>query len=324
MAKFPVEHSDTDGVLEAVNNLLSGPSGLGQNFAGFTNPPIQYYDNDAQRKYGLPIDIPTNTPAYLTGNFRTPFTNDSSATKTYVAPIALAFSEYIDSRTAKFTFAETQATPPFAIGNPVIVVGVNGNYNGRQSPTGVVECTTSYVIARFNGDGNTYPAAGGGSIYYDAFFRGALVSTDCQAKVTVNGATDRVFISGQLNNLLSYTCTTDSEFEYSVTITRRTAFNNNDPVNPDFLFGDSATVAVKNYFLKVPAGSGTIPPAPDSTSYFKTASPLETIFTSIIDTPGLGYYWYILEIEIDVTQGDVVFTQSKFFNRSMSVQVVKQ
>lgn len=324
MAKYPVESKDQDGIIDAVNNLLSGPSGLGQNFAGFTNPTIEYYDEATLAKYDLPAQIPTNTPAYLTGNFRTPFTNDSSTTKTYVAPIALALSQYIDSRTAKYTFAETQPAPPFAIGNPVIVAGVNGNYNGRNSPTGVVECTTDYVIARFNGDGFVYPAAGGGTIFYDAFFRGALVSTDCQAKVTVNGATDRVFISGQLNNLLSYTCTTDSEFEYTVTITRRTAFPNNDPINPDFVFGDSSTVAVKNYFIKVPAGAGTIPPEPDSASYYLSAPPLETIFTSIIDTPGLGYYWYILEVEIDIISGDVVFPQSKFFNRSMSVQVVKQ
>ena len=315
MAKYPVESQDKDGIIDAVNNLLSGPSGLGQNFAGFTNPPIQYFDSDS--------GIPENTPAYLTGNFRTPFTNSSDATKTYVAPIPLAFSEFIDSRTAKYTFATAQATPPFAIGNPISVTGVNDNYNGRQQPTGVVECTTDYVIARFNGDGKTYPAAGGGSVFYNAFEAGAFVSTDCQAKVTVNGGTDRVFISGQLNNTLSYTCTGDSEFIYSVLINRRTAFNNNDPINPDFLFGDTTTVVVKNYSCKVAAGSGTFPTL-NSTADYTVAPPIETIFTSVIDTPGLGYYWYILDIEIDVIDGDVVFTQSKFGNRSMSVQVVKQ
>lgn len=315
MAKYPVENTDKDGVIDAVNTLLAGPSGLGQNFSGFTSPPIQSDD--------APDLIPTNTPAFLTGNFRTPFTNGSDATRTYVAPIPLAFSEYIDPRTAKFTFATTQSAPPFAIGNPIIITGVNSNYNGRQSPTGVVECTTQYVIARFNGDGKTYPTAGGGSVYYDAFLNGAFVSTDCQAKVTVNGATDRVFISAQLNNLLSYTCTTDSEFKYTVMINRRTAFNNNDPINPDFLFGDVSTVVVKNYSCKVAAGSGTFPTV-ESTADYTEAPPIETIFTSIIDTPGLGYYWYILEVEIDVLDGDVVFTQNKFTNRSMSVQVVKQ
>jgi len=321
MAKYPVEPADKDGITDAVNNLLSGPSGLGQNFAGFSNPVIQYSDNTGQ--YDLPKAIPLNTPAYLTGNFRAPFTNNSSATKTYVAPIALAVSQYIDSRTAKYTFAETQPSPPFAIGNAIYTTGINKNFNGLNAPTGVTECTTDYVIARFNGDGNVYPAAGGGSVYFDAFADGEFVSTDCQAKVTVNGATDRVFISGQLNNTLSYTCTTDSEFIYSAMITRRIAFPNDDPINPDFVFATARQVVVKNYSCKVAAGSGTFPTL-DSTADYTVAPPLETIFTAIIDTPGLGYYWYILEIEINIVSGDVVFTQSKFGNRSMSVQVVKQ
>jgi hypothetical protein len=315
MAKYPVETKDSDGIIDAVNNLLSGPSGLGQNFSGFTNPTIQYFDSDS--------GIPENAPAYLTGNFRTPFSNPNATTKTYVAPIALAFSEYIDSRTAKYTFATAQTTPPFAVGNPIRVTGVNDNYDGRQQPTGVVECTTDYVITRFNGDGNTYPAAGGGTVFYNAFAGGAFVSTDCQAKVTVNGGTDRVFISAQLNNLLSYTCTTDSEFKYTVLINRRTAISNNDPINPDFVFVDTTSIAVKTYSCKVAAGSGTFPTVGSSTD-FTEAPPIETIFTSIIDTPTLGYYWYILEVEIDVLDGDVVFTQNKFGNRSMSVQVVKQ
>lgn len=314
MAKFPVESQDKDGIIDAVNNLLSGPSGLGQNFAGFTNAPVQYYD--------AADGIPANAPAYLTGNFRTPYTNNDSATKTYVAPIDLAFSEYIDSRTCKFTFATPQATAPFAIGNPVTVTGVNSAYNGTQKPTGVTECTKDYVICRIDGDGSVYPPAGGGSIYYKAFDQETFVSTDCSAKVVVNGATDRVFISGQLNNVLSYTATADSEFEYTVMVNRRIAFNNNDPINPDFVFGDVATIAVKNYFFKVPAGSGTFPTI--TGEYFTQSPPIETVFSSVLDQPTLGYYWYIIEIEIDVTKGDVVFTQSKLTNRSISVQVVKQ
>ena len=321
MAKYPVETKDSDGIIDAVNNLLSGPSGLGQNFAGFTNPVIQYFDNTGQ--YDLPEEVPTNTPAYLTGNFRAPFTNNSSATKTYVAPIPLAFSEYIDSRTAKLTFAETQPSPPFAVGNAIRVEGVNDIYNGNYTPTGVTECTTEYVIARFNGDGTTYPAAGGGQVLYNAFRRGEFVSTDCQAKVVVNGGTDRVFISAQVNNTLSYTCTTDSEFVYSVMITRREALPNDDPINPDFVFVEANNAVVKNYSCKVAAGSGTFPTL-DSTADYTVAPPLETIFTAVIDTPGTGYYWYILELQITIVSGDVVFTQSKLGNRSMSVQVVKQ
>ena len=48
MAQYPVE--DTAGLFEAVNYLLSGPSGLGQNFQGFSS----------------------YQPAYVTGTFRQP------------------------------------------------------------------------------------------------------------------------------------------------------------------------------------------------------------------------------------------------------------
>ena len=34
MAQFPVTTGDPQGVIDGVNYLLSGPSGLGQNFAG--------------------------------------------------------------------------------------------------------------------------------------------------------------------------------------------------------------------------------------------------------------------------------------------------
>ena len=57
MSKFPVEYNDQDSnaVVDAVNYVLSGPSGLGQNFSGFSN-----YNS-----------------VYLTGNYRQPFTTFS-------------------------------------------------------------------------------------------------------------------------------------------------------------------------------------------------------------------------------------------------------
>lgn len=52
MAKFPVELGDPEGMVDAINYVLSGPSGLGQNFSG----------------------VSRSQPAWLTGNFRPPFT----------------------------------------------------------------------------------------------------------------------------------------------------------------------------------------------------------------------------------------------------------
>ena len=36
-AKYPVDIGDDEGIVDAVNYLLSGPSGLGQNFSGFSS-----------------------------------------------------------------------------------------------------------------------------------------------------------------------------------------------------------------------------------------------------------------------------------------------
>ena len=62
MAKFPLEYNDQDSqaAVDAINYVLSGPTGLGQNFAGFSD---------------------YNT-VYLTGNYQTPFTTNSVSINT--------------------------------------------------------------------------------------------------------------------------------------------------------------------------------------------------------------------------------------------------
>lgn len=51
MASYPVEAADTSGIVDAVNNLLSGPGGLGQDFSGFAS----------------------YVPGFVTGATRTPY-----------------------------------------------------------------------------------------------------------------------------------------------------------------------------------------------------------------------------------------------------------
>jgi hypothetical protein len=65
MSKFPVEYNDQDSneVVDAVNYVLSGPSGLGQNFDGYSSYNI----------------------GNLTGNVRAPFTSDSISVQAYGA-----------------------------------------------------------------------------------------------------------------------------------------------------------------------------------------------------------------------------------------------
>jgi len=290
MAKFPVEVSDQDGIVEAINNLLSGPSGLGQNFAGFSS----------------------YAPAWLTGNFRVPYTQATLA-PLYVAPIALSQCEMLDGRTWKFTFATAQTAAPFINGNNVTVTDCDNDwYNDDYGGQGVVSCTTAYVIVRTINSYDIVPASPNGNISLTT--GSSPLGTDANARVTVTGATDRVFISGQIDNVISYTQAVNATLTYTVQIRRYYGFPNNDPTNPEYLFNPDepdSIIAKKVYTYAGLNDAGSIPEQ-------------ETIFTAIFDTPNTGYYWYILETGFKFTTGTGQVITSKFGLRSLSAQVVKQ
>ena len=398
MAKYPVEISDAEGTNDAINYLLSGPSGLGQNFKGFS----------------------TYLPSDLTGNFRPPFSIAAATSPAYanlyVAPIALSTSERLDGYTWKFNFV-TPMAPPFALGQGPLVSGVTtaidtvvlddpdattitsgtkatsalpvnytnvattvltgsgsglvltvqvgdgpaapyttfntgvlatasgtgfavgdtvkvlgtalggatpandlvltiaavtNDYNGDYySGPGVVECTTDYVIIRTQ---SSYPNPGpgtGGTISLSSM--GFSISTDCNAKVTVSGGTDRVFISGQLASDISYDCFAEpsTDLTYRVRVNRLKGSITSDPTNPEYRFNPDATIAEKTFRFAGISGTGT-------------TAEVDAIFTSIIDEPDPGYYWYIIEVRFDADPSGAEVTSSRQFLRSLSAQVVKE
>jgi len=289
MAKFPVEISDPEGIVDGLNYVLSGPSGLGQNFAGFSS-----YE-----------------PAYLTGNYRTPF-SQPTLRNLYVAPISLATAEFQDSRTLKFTFSSTQSSPPFEPGNPVFISGSSNSwYDGGYNSIGVVECTTTYCYVRLGGTYTTFePTGTGGTIELNVV--DSDNSTDCNARVTVTGGTDRVFISGQVDQTVNYEVLSGpAEMNVYIAVNRYIGFLNDDPVNPDYLFNLDGTVAEKQYSFTGLSGTGTLPL-------------IETVFSTLLDQPKPGYYWYILELRYESPSGSVVPTSVGLGLRSLSSQVVKQ
>ena len=287
-AKYPVDVGDSEGIVDAVNYLLSGPSGLGQNFAGFSS----------------------YTDAWLTGNFRVPYTEATTA-KLYVAPISLATAEWLDERTTKFTFSSAQPSPPFSNGNGVTVSGVaDPFYDGTYGTIGVVSCTTTEVIVRTVDSYAFNPSSTGGTI--ELTTGEGFLSTDCNARVTVTGGTDRVFISGQLDNTITYLATSGTPtLTYTVAINRYSAYLDSLPINPDYKFSFDKTIAQKVYTIPSLSGPGVI-------------DLKETVFTSVIDEPDPAYYWYILEVSFVITDGTAQVTESKFNLRSLSAQVVKQ
>jgi hypothetical protein len=313
MSQFPIETQDIQGLADGVNYLLSGPGGLGQNFAGFSS----------------------SDPAYITGNFRKPYTQPSVA-NLYVSTIALNRAEMLDERTFKYTFTSAQAAPPFSLGNGLSISGFtdniyntypnsNPNRNSTLGQIGVVQCTTTYVIVRSIVAVTVHaPEISAGSVFYystadlgpggDPINDANFIGTDCDVRVTVSGGTDRVFISGQMTLDLTYAVTGATELYVVVEIDRYFGFLNNDPNNPDFLFNFDRTVAYKLYTYNVTAGTGSIPT-------------IETIFSTILDEPDPGFYRYFINLGL-ASDASVIanaqFTVGQVGLRDLSAQVVKQ
>jgi hypothetical protein len=154
-------------------------------------------------------------------------------------------------------------------------------------------------------------SSAGGTISLDAqssnFHDPYFLSTDCNAKIQIQGATDRVFISAQLNALMNYVATYDSVLEYTVSVNRYSGYPNNNPVNPDYFFLFDKTIATRTYRLRCPAGTDSVPPTPPVSDYLIDAPYIDTVFASAIDNPGLGYYWYILEVAFAVNSGESTY-----------------
>ena len=313
MAQYPV--STDDGVKSALNYLLSGPSGLGQDFAGFS----------------------TYVPAYLTGFYRQPFAGQylENPPLWTIDPIDVTGAGGIPaSGPTKYFYVNfvPQATPPFKTGQAIRVRGiVDGSeggdfYNGRYTTPGVVSCTTSQVIieTRDAYDYSLYPYVSDGTVSLNLVTSlpgPTYTSTDCNARVTVSGPTDRVFVSGQNTIDINYTCTETSAIIIELAINRYRGIQQTTAGEVDYIFvpdGDNYTIGLYDYeFTGLEPGSGTL-----------TINPT---FISIIDQPNFGYYWYIMEIAISNTTaagddlpGDFapITLQEKL--RSLTAQVVKQ
>lgn len=266
-AKYPVEISDEEGIVDAVNYLLSGPSGLGQNFDGFSD----------------------YKPAYLTGTFRAPFTVPISTNPPptlYVAPISISNITVPNNPGAiiDVTYTTPQSPVPFGAGDTVTISGVTPGFYDDNYRRGVLEVSSTGVLVQYTSD-ETWPAyVSGGDIEKNA--SNIDVSTDCNGRVTVYGPTDKVFLSAQLNLDFTYDCTTASEWDIIVKIDRYAGFPTTTAGDNDYLF-DLDTNGN-------PIVSEQVTHYSQSTS--GTSGNTEYIFTTVLDQPSFGYYWYILDI----------------------------
>jgi hypothetical protein len=302
MAQYPIESGDSAAIAEGLNYLLSGPAGLGQNFQGFSAYLPAYIRPSGRQPWDLsvtvgdpPLPQPLNPSIYLD------------------IPINLITVPLNPGQEIVCTFTTPQATAPFQYGDKidlagVVAGGVDPNfYNDSYT---VFSCTTTTVTLYTSGT-YTWPAyVSGGSVGRD--YMNYANATDCNARVTVAGATDQVFVSAQLNLSYEYECFNNISYDVIVRITRGRGFPDTTPGSNDFLFADFTTISEKTFAKTVTVGSGT--------------QELEAIFTTVLDGPNLdfGLYWYILEVEFVAAITDVTIGRATTGLRSLTAQVIKQ
>jgi hypothetical protein len=138
------------------------------------------------------------------------------------------------------------------------------------------------------------------------------VQTDASGFATVTGATDRVFISGQLDQTISYIATASSNLRISVAINRYVARNVGTVASPQYRYTLDSTVAERTYIRNGLTGSGTL-------------TNIETIFSTFIDPAPPGYYQYRMEVLFRVANdtGALQVNQDVVDVRALSCQVVK-
>lgn len=303
MATFPVEVSDDEGIVDAVNYLLSGPSGLGQNFQGFSAYLPAYLRESGRQPWSLPIDTTLDPSVYLS----IPISN-----------ITVVGGN--PSKLFQVTFTTPFSDAPFEFGDKldisgVIETGTETSFNDVSFA--VFSCTTTDVTLGFSAsfperEWNTYVS--GGILSRD--YMNYPMATDCNGRVTVQGATTQVFVSAQINLTWEYNCVVGSSYDIVTSITRLRGFPSQTPGSTEYLFADEVLISEKTFTKTVVAGTGT--------------DNLESIYSTVLDGPNLdfGYYWYILNVQFNVTSTisvyDVTIGKVTTGLRSLTAQVIKQ
>ena len=111
VAKYPVEVSDEEGQVDAINYLLSGPAGLGQNFAGFSSFLEAYLRPTFRQPFVTPL---TKAPIPVYSSYPLSNAVACDSTGTPVAPNAL-------TRYVQFTFTTPFTQAPYQFGDTVTV-----------------------------------------------------------------------------------------------------------------------------------------------------------------------------------------------------------
>jgi len=328
MSQFPLDTSSN--LVEAVNYLLSGPTSSGQNFEGMSelgDPNLPY------------IGTPTGT--YFTGTIVGPYTRDSNTTR-YASwsstdiPVTISGITIVNDNTLTIAYTLpanydgiNQSERPFVEGQLITVTGTTpAVYDQTYQITEAFFGTGTITVISFENHAWTAYTSGGDITWN---YANDNRPTDCSAIVTVTGPTDRVFISSQATTELGWY----DNFGYSgaLNITINSRVNRYQAVAkstlPDSAFPVNGNRIYSGYEWKF---DGTLIDVPSYIPYTLGTGPYThdmgtNIFNNIIDSPGIGHYWYVLEFYFDnpysATDAYPLYMLTKNF-RSFTAQVIKR
>ena len=189
----------------------------------------------------------------------------------------------------------------------------DGFYNnagpGDYQVPGAYSCSDSQVVIQTRGSYSYryHPYISGGTVSVNV--TNNTISTDCNARVTITGPTDTVFVNAQDLLTFAYTCTTTSDITIRTQISRFSGYENTSTAAVDYLFLPDGIIAQQDYPFNGLSGTGTVT--------------IEPIFLSVIDQPSFGYFWYILEIQVIANAGDLKVMTVTENVRSLTAQVLK-
>ena len=359
MSQYPID--STDGVLEAVNYLLSGPTSLGQNFEGISAVGLDA-DTSADLFF-IPVQtwytgLPFNGPLSFRTSEESPGSQDDPADpldsnvyypiwNTLPGGLAITAITAVTATGRDITVSVTLGTltnesqSPWTNGQVVVLTGITpSSYNG------------TYIVVDFEPSGATYPTTdvtlrsdtsqtwaaytSGGVLSINDTFTGTTTQTfftGNQSIVTVTGPTDRVFVSSQSGALSVYTYT---KFDAIASYTPKIKLQLNryravttttlpDSANGQYYQGYEwvldDTIVDLSKIIDWDAIGSEV----------KVNNYGDIIYNNVIDSPGIGLYLYAFQLAQDAerdaspdTGAILIVGASTTGVRSFTAQVIKR
>jgi hypothetical protein len=359
MSQYPID--STDGVIEAVNYLLSGPTGLGQNFEGVSAVGLDA--DTSEDLFFVPVQtwytgLPFNGPLSFRTEAEQPGTQDDPADPlvtdayypiwntlpgglpiTAITPVTATGRDITMSVTLGTLVNESLS--PWTNGQQVVLSGVTpSSYNGTYTVVDFITATETYpttdVTLRSDLSQTWAAYTSGGVATINDTFTGVTTQTfftGLQGIVTVTGPTDRVFVSSQSGSLSVYTYTKfDAITSYTpkikLQINRYRAISTTTlPDSADGQYYQGFEWSLDDTIVDL----SKIIDWDAIGSEVKINNYGDIIYNNVIDSPGIGLYRYAFQLAQDANRdaspddGAILIVGASTTGvRSFTAQVIKR